>query len=165
MGWWDPGATAIVVPIIEAEVVIGDLRRAHSPSGRHGMIAHVSLLAPLAAVDHDAVHEVAAGQPAFSFRLAAVGRFESAVYLAPEPPEPFEALATALRAHTPAEPLPGGRMIPHVTVASRVDSAALDKLEERVRPLLPIEATAREISVLERGSDLRWRERRSFGFS
>ena len=161
MRWWDPGATAIVVPVHEAEPVIGELRRLHSPSGRDGMIAHVSLLAPLAGVDYDAVEEVAAEHRAFPFRLAEVGRFESAVYLAPDPAEPFVALAEALRDRIPAEPVPGGRVIPHVTIASRVEAAVLDDVEERVRPLLPITATARTISVLERGADLRWRELRS----
>lgn len=164
MSWWEPGATAIIVPVLEAEAVIGELRRLHSPSGRDGMIAHVSLLAPVAGVDYEAVREVAAEQPAFSFCLAEVGRFESAVYLAPDPPEPFEVLATALRLRMPAEPLPGGRMIPHVTVASRVEAATLDEVEQRIQTLLPIEATARTISILERGPDSHWRELRSFAF-
>src|SRR5688500_3096500 len=122
MGWWDPGATAIVVPVLEAEAAIGELRRLHSPSGRDGMVAHVSLLAPLGAVDYVAVAQTAARRAPFTFRLAAVARFASAVYLAPDASVPLVVLAEKLRARMPADPLPGGRMIPHVTIASRVDA-------------------------------------------
>ena len=44
--WRLPGATAIVVPVPEAEAVVGDWRRLHTPSGAEGVPAHVTLLAP-----------------------------------------------------------------------------------------------------------------------
>jgi len=165
MSWWEPGATAIVVPVPEAEAVLGALRRVHSPSGRDAMIAHVTLLSPTRAWRGDAaaVCEIATAFAAFAFRLARFGRFPSALYLRPEPAEPFAAVADALRAVVPAEPMPGGTMIPHLTIASRVaDDDVLDELEAHVSPLLPIEATATEVVVYERGDDLGLRVRDSF---
>jgi hypothetical protein len=157
MDWWSPGGTALVVPVPEAEHVVGDFRREHSPSGRDGMIAHVSLLQPLVdwatiAREHLATfREEAARFAPFEVRFARFSRVPAAIALAPEPAGPFARLAEALRAHVlAAAPVP-----PHLTIASRVADAVLDEIERAVAPSLPITATAREILLYERGDDRR----------
>ena len=168
MDWWSPGGVAIVLAVPAAEAVIGDARRTHSPSGRDGMTAHVTLLAPLVdwrtieASHLGAAAAVAAAFGRFPFRLERFGRFPSALYLAPDPPEPFVELARALRRVVPAEPPRGGKMIPHVTVASRVEEeTTLNELEREIAAALPIEAVATQVDIYERGDDLALRVRAS----
>ena len=159
MDWWAAGGTALVVPVQEAERVVGDLRRLHSQSGRDGMTAHVTLAAPLVPIAPflPELRTAASRFDPFSFRLATVGRFTSAVYLEPDPAEPFVGLAKTLRAIVPAEPAPDGRIVPHVTIASRVERSVLDEVEATVSALLPLHARATELAVYIRGDDLRLR--------
>ena len=97
--WGRPGATALVVPFPEAEAVMGDFRRAHTPSGRDGMPAHATIIAPF-------IHASSIGLPesatirdtlrrfvAFDVSLEAFGCFEhiGCLYLEPDPSEPSSA--------------------------------------------------------------------------
>ena len=77
--WSAPGATALVVPVRAADPVIGEHRRAHTPSGKKGMPAHVTLLAPfihasrLDSLDRHRLSDTVGRFPAFDFRLSAFG--------------------------------------------------------------------------------------------
>jgi hypothetical protein len=148
--WEDPGATALIVPIPEAEAVLGGFRRAHTPSGAAGMPAHVTLMAPFSTERTAQVHSVVERFRAFQVSFARIERFEETrtVYLAPDPVEPFLDLVRAL----------GGRdrVVPHLTVASRVDDEVTDAVMAALPALLPIEAIVRAVALLERGDDLRF---------
>ena len=146
----------------EAEPFVGELRRSSTPSGREGMEAHVTVLAPFrhaSALDDDALVVLArlfAEHAAFDFELASVERFdEGTVYLAPVPPKPFVALTEAVTARFPEHEPYGGAFeyaVPHLTVGRDV---------ECVVPL-PIRATARGVALVRRGDDLRWHVWHSF---
>lgn len=57
---------------------------------------------------------------AFEFTLRRLGRFPTTAYLAPEPPNPFVAMTSALVRTFPEFPPYGGEhasVVPHLTVA------------------------------------------------
>lgn len=105
-------ATCIVIPVPEAEPLVGLLRRSHTRDGAEGMPAHITLIYPFTddSVLTDGRIQVARtvfGRfSQFPFRLGSVGWFrneaESHLYLAPEPPDPFVELVAALEAPSPS---------------------------------------------------------------
>lgn len=166
--WNLPGATALAVIVPEAEALVGAFRRKYTPSGGDAVPAHVTLLAPfapssrLAATDEQAVREIVATTPRFEFALVSVGRFERALYLAPEPSEPFAAVTEALVARFPDYPLYGGAhddIVPHLTVAEGESGPLFDRLTEQLLPKLPVHAAAAEARLLERGESGRFATR------
>lgn len=169
MAWEDPGTTALVVPVPEAEPLIGAFRRAHTPSGRAGMPAHVTVIAPfiegptLTEDDVTHVQEVVRRIPRFPFTLSRMGRFEAppTLYLAPEPTAPFVGLVTALSEEFPEHRPEFDSFVPHVTVAGRVDVPVLDEISEAVEPGLPLHAVARRVLLFERAASGAWRTRHS----
>jgi 2'-5' RNA ligase len=169
--WQVPGATAVVVPVPEAERVIGDLRRKYTPSGRDGMPAHATLLVPFVPAselegDHlDRIAETAAAMPRFAFTLARLERFPEVLYLAPDPERPFAVLIKEFVSAFPEYPPYGAdveRVVPHVTVASPQPDAVLDALSAQLAPQLPIAAVASELHLVVRGEDGCWRTHTAF---
>ena len=167
--------TAIVVPVPEAEAVVGPWRRRHTPSGSGEMPAHV--LYPF--VDESALDERHDGElrtvlgrvRPFDFSLTSLAEFPPSVgaaavlYLAPEPSGPFVAMTEALLAAFPGLVPYGGRhrdVVPHVTVASLAD-APLATIRDEVRGLLPIACRAARAWVLAE-RDGRWRRRSTVPF-
>lgn len=164
--------TALIVPVPGAASAVDGWRErtcADRPSA--GVPPHVTLLfpfVPAAEIDDrlvDDLRALFAGHDPFSFELRAPRRFPGALYLAPEPAEPFLALIHAAARRFPDFPpyageIPLASIVPHVTVAHG-ESELLDEAEAGVRPSLPIPAFAREVVLLEelepdRG---RWRAR------
>jgi len=170
--WHQPGRTALVVPVPEAEPIVGAWRRAHTPSGSAGMPAHVTMLVPFVPVraltpTHEAdAREVAAGRARFPFVLEHVERFEEGtLYLAPEPPDEFVALIRSFAERFPDYPPYGGAFaqpVPHLTIASSDDASVLARAQAAVEARLPIEAEAREVLLVERNRHGRWVSRTSF---
>jgi hypothetical protein len=112
MGSADSG---VVVLVPEADAAFGDVRRAHDPSARDGLPAHVTVLTPF-------VHASAWGpEPLrrlrgalqgiapFDARFRRAGRFGgTTLFLVPEPEEVFLRLATRVAAAFPEHPPYGG---------------------------------------------------------
>jgi HAD superfamily hydrolase (TIGR01509 family) len=170
VAWEEPGATAIVVPVPEADPLTGSLRRRYTSSGSEGVPAHVTLLAPFAPAARlerilpslDAL--VSSWAPA-PFALRRVRRWPSIVWLDPEPSTPFVAMTKAVVARFPGHPPYGGEhdeVIPHVTVATCEDERVLEKVAAAAEPALPIACAGDMVQLLERGDDLRWHERQSW---
>jgi 2'-5' RNA ligase len=163
--------SALLVPVEEAEPVVGALRRVYDPVAQHGVPAHVTVLYPFVPPDEitdDTVAAVASAlrdERAFPFQLATVGRFPDGVlYLAPDPSESFLALTRLLAAAFPACPPYGGRfevVVPHLTVAD-CDGAPLDEIEAKLAARLPIAAHAARVDLIVEGADQRWTVRASF---
>jgi 2'-5' RNA ligase len=152
--------TALIVAVPEAEPAVGALRLEHDWSAPLGVPAHVTILFPFAdpaAVDEDAVAEVVASFPAFEFELDRVGRFEDgAVWLHPEPSEPFAAVTEAVWRRFPDYPPYEGAydlVVPHLTVS-------YTPIELDVP--LPIRASAREVTLIAEAADGRWSVGRTF---
>jgi len=147
-----PGApeSAILVPVPEAEPVVGSLRASLDRSAGRGIPAHVTVLYPFVPPGQitPAVIEMAAAAvtsvPGCGCRFAGTGWFgEDVLWLAPEPAGPFRALTAAVHAAFPQYPPFGGaftEVIPHLTVGDRPEDGirALRAAEARVLPLLPV---------------------------
>ena len=127
-GLWE---STILVPVPEAEPVVGQLRARLDRAASRGIPAHVTVLYPFvppgqitSAVLAKAAAAVAS-VPGFDCRFAATGWFgDQVVWLAPEPASPFRALTAAVHAAFPQCPPFGGafaEVIPHLTVGDRPD--------------------------------------------
>jgi 2'-5' RNA ligase len=145
-----PWESAIVVPVPEAEPVVGHLRARLDRSASLGVPAHVTILYPFvppeqitAAVLAKAVAAVAS-VARFSCRFAGTDWFgDEVVWLAPEPAGPFRELTAAVHAAFPRYPPFGGvfaDVIPHLTVGQQPDGGpgVLRAAEAEVGPRLPV---------------------------
>jgi 2'-5' RNA ligase len=156
--------TALVVPVPEAEPIVGEWRRRYDPTARRGVPAHITLLFPFAPPSEvdanvDALREVFAAIAVFDFALAAVGRFPRTAYLRPEPENALLALIDALMRRWPQFPPHGGRfdsVIPHLTVADGVSADVLDVVEQALSPRLPIACRADAAWLLRSDAQGRW---------
>jgi|SRR5262245_867993 len=168
----EPGSTAIVISTPEAEPLIGELSRAHTPAGRDAMWPHITLLVPFVPVGlidrgvEEGLAEVFRAAEPFGYALVRLERWPDGVlYLAPEPVEPFVRLIKALIAAFPDYPPYDGvhdTIVPHATVAVSDDAAFSSGLVADLAPSLPIRCRADAATIVVRGSDLKWSARRSY---
>ena len=142
--------STILVPVPEAEPVVGQLRARLDRAASRGIPAHVTVLYPFvppeqitAAVLGKAAAAVASVQ-GFDCEFAATGWFgDQVVWLAPEPAGPFRALTAAVHAAFPQCPPFGGafaEVIPHVTVGDHPEGGlgVLRAAEAEVLAALPV---------------------------
>jgi 2'-5' RNA ligase len=142
--------SAILVPVPEAEPVVGRLRARLDRSAGRGIPAHVTVLYPFvppAQLTRGVIEMAAAAVksvPSFGCRFAGTDWFgEDVLWLAPEPSGPFRALTAAVHEAFPQYPPFGGAfadVIPHLTVGDRPEDgiAALRAAEAHVLPMLPV---------------------------
>jgi hypothetical protein len=153
-----PQESAILVPVPQAEPVVGHLRARLDRAAGRGVPAHVTVLYPFlppAQITGAVLARAAAAVasvPGFGCRFARTGWFgDEVVWLAPDPAGPFQALTTAVHTAFPQCPPFGGafaEVIPHLTVGDRpgegagghagAGAAALRAAEAEVLPGLPI---------------------------
>jgi 2'-5' RNA ligase superfamily len=164
------GDSALVVPIPEAEPVVGRLRLEHDVVAARGVPAHVTVLFPFVptpridASVHARLRALFGTLPGFDYRFERVGRFgATTVYLAPEPARAFSALTDAVAACWPEHPPYGGahaEVIPHLTVGDQLPDGVADHLVGEVRRALarhgPVTGTASEISLMTEDASARW---------
>jgi 2'-5' RNA ligase superfamily len=142
--------STILVPVPEAEPVVGHLRARLDRSANRGVPAHVTVLYPFVPPDQITAAVIAraaaavASVPGFDCRFAVTDWFaDQVVWLAPEPASPFRALTAAVHAAFPQCPPFGGAfadVIPHLTVGDRPEGGpgVLRAAEAEVLPALPI---------------------------
>ena len=156
--------TALIVAVPEAEPLVGEWREKHDWSAQHGVPAHITLLFPFMPADDADEHvlgdlrELFAAQPAFSYRLPRVARFPDVAWLAPEPAEPFEALTELIVSRYPDYPPYEGIhdvVIPHLTVAEGGPELQ-DEVDAALTPSLPVEAEAREVTMIVEDDSGHW---------
>ena len=145
-----PSESCLLVPVPEAEPVVGRVRSRLDRAAAWGVPAHVTILYPFVppeAITSAVIGLVAAAVasvPAFGCTFAQTGWFgEDVLWLAPEPDRPFRALTTALHAAFPEYPPFGGvhlDVVPHLTVGDRPPGGlvALEAAEAEVCPALPV---------------------------
>jgi 2'-5' RNA ligase len=165
-------ATAIVVPVSEAETATELWRRRYTQDGADGMPPHVTLLYPfvddglLVAGQVRTLRNTLGEFQPFEFVLGAFAEFPASattarvLYLAPEPSDPFREMTHAISAAFPDYPPYGGEfatVVPHLTVAED-DDAPLAEIRANVTKSLPITARAAEAHVMRLGAD-GWRTR------
>jgi 2'-5' RNA ligase len=164
--------SALAVNVPEAEPYVGALRERFDPAAKLGVPAHITVLYPFVPPERITgtvlrkVRRALSAVSGFEFRLLRVGRFPTALYLAPEPARPFIGLTETVVREFP-EYLPyGGQydsIIPHLTVA-QAGTAEHDAAEAELAAALPgvgIEAHCREVVLLENSSG-RWERMQSF---
>ena len=163
--------SALLVPVPEVEPYVRLHRFRYDSVALWGVPAHITVLFPFMPPDAvtdealDRVQDVLGRFPAFQFSLTRLERFpEGALYLAPEPAEPFVRLTTALVEQFPSYRPYGGAfadVIPHLTIAQLPDATTLDEVSD-IRSSLPIQSEAREIVLMAEADDRRWHMRSRF---
>jgi len=156
----------------EAERYIAHYRQRFDPSARRNVPAHFTILYPFMApalVDDEVIASIAriAGSvPCFNYRLARTERFPVALYLAPDPEEPFQTLMDRIfRAYPDYPPFEGKfeTVVPHVTVAHG-DEPLLCEIEVELRIAMPgagVQARCSELVLIENSSG-RWEQMHVF---
>jgi hypothetical protein len=151
----------LMVPVREAEFVVRPRLERRSPEylppDPDETVAHITLLGPfadLADIDDGLVSELRdffADVLPFAYRLTGISEFPGGTtYLSPQPSAPFRQLTHELHRRFPEFPPYGGQfddVIPHVSVPIP-DDEDVDTLRFELGPRLPIDAHAREASLL-----------------
>ncbi|WP_203699687.1 2'-5' RNA ligase family protein [Asanoa iriomotensis] len=150
--------TALIVPVPEAEEVVGPYRARFDQAARWGVPAHVTALYPFVPPNDitpdvlDAVRETVAATARFAVEFTEVRWFgEQVVWLAPTPDQPFRALTEALWARFPDQPPYGGAfedVVPHLTVGHDVATIDLQDAAHAVAARLPLRAEPREVWLM-----------------
>ncbi len=162
--------SGLLIPISEAEAVVGELRRHHDPAAELGVPAHVTILFPFVAreaVDgelHASLGELFADLPPFAYRFSRVARFgDATVFLAPDPVEAFVALTRAVAERWPEYPPYEGAhpaIVPHLTIGDRLAPGEADAVAAAVAAALedhgPIVGTATAVELLAQDPGARW---------
>jgi 2'-5' RNA ligase len=157
--------SALIVAVPEAEPLVHEWRMRYDNAAL-GIPAHVTLLFPF--VPAEELGEELIGelrglfteQPAFTFTLARVARFDDVAWLAPDPSDPFRRLTELIVSRYPDYPPYEGiheEVIPHLTVAMG-DAALQDEIEAALTSHLPIGARAGEVTLLVEDESGHWSE-------
>jgi len=166
----EPRRSGLLVPVPEAEPLVGALRSRHDPVANLGIPTHVTVLFPfvpaadLDAGVHAALRDLFGPMAPIAYRFARVGRFgETTVYLEPDPAEAFSALTRAVVARWPEHPPYEGAfeiVVPHLTVGDQLAAEAADALEHDARRSLedhgPVAGRCDAVILMVEGEDARW---------
>jgi 2'-5' RNA ligase len=154
------GQSALLIPVPEAEPIVGEWRSLYDPSAAAGVPAHITLLYPFVPrpeIDDALLEELRAHFAAirpFRYRFPGLARFPGVVYLSPEPAKPIRAMIRDLAELYPDYPPYGGihdDVVPHLTVADRrerLDLVLMKRIERGLGPKLPLEAQANEVWLM-----------------
>jgi 2'-5' RNA ligase len=162
--------SAIIIPIPEVEPIVGPLRVLYDHTAHLGVPAHITLLYPFCP-PHAIAGEIAtlslasASIEAFPFRFTEVRRFPATAYLHPDKAETFAQITrTLLKTWPDYKPYGGAvsEIIPHLTVADKVEDESLSVVEDSLRRSLPIQCIAREIWLLTSDDAGVWSKRAVF---
>jgi 2'-5' RNA ligase len=162
---------AIIVPVPEAEGLVGAWRDQYDPSASRGVPAHVTLLFPFLTADQVGpdglafLHDLFATTPPIRARLVEVRSFPQGVlYLAPEPVDWFVSLTQALSARFGLLPYGGVHesVTPHLTIVQAGKPAIMAEIAAHVAPRLPIELAVREAWLMEQRDRGYWRRAATF---
>jgi 2'-5' RNA ligase len=164
---------AIIVPVAEADALVGEFRLRFDPSAALGVPAHITINYPFNPYPSRAeeilikLSSLFSRIPQFHFTLSEIRSFPGVIYLAPAPPEPFLALIDAVFSLFPDSPPYEGQFnenVPHLTVA-RVEEADLAPIEadfsEYAKSFLPLRCRARELLLMDNSESL-WKTRAIF---
>jgi 2'-5' RNA ligase len=169
-----PIESALGIFVPEAESLVKPFRDRYDPSAAAGVPAHITLLHPFKHPDE--INEVVLDDlrrcfgrfASFEFSLASIRRFPDAIYLSPEPDEPFRQLTLAIWERYPEAPPYGGKwsdIVPHLTVAQLTDERQLDRIADEFTQAcqgkLPIYATVVETLLVDNRSG-HWLTRAAF---
>ncbi|MFJ2901418.1 2'-5' RNA ligase family protein [Streptomyces sp. NPDC087212] len=169
-GGFRAGLSGLVVPVPEADPVVGPWRDRLDPHAQAGVPAHVTVLFPFldgSLVDDDVLAALTgefARHACFDARFERCGRFPGLLYLAPTPDAPFRRLTEAVVARWPHIQPYGGKFgdpAPHLTLAQGQQDAVLDEAEAALRDALPVATRVRAVDLVVHDGTA-WRHRASF---
>lgn len=149
--------SALLVPVPEAEPLVGRWRERLDPVAAAGVPAHVTLIVPwvppsvLGDGHIEALGEVLGEVEPWSFTLAGTGLFGTRVlWLEPQPADGFLRLTERLAAAFGTPPWAGefAEVVPHLTVAHAGGGTELAEVARRVAPGLPLRCEAKEVWVM-----------------
>ncbi len=164
--------SALLIPVPEAEELVGKYRLAHDPSAEWGVPAHVTVLYPFFEPKDITPERIAELRDLFSgidpfecvFREA--GAFPRLLYLRPEPHDVFVSLTRLIEARWPDYPAYGGlfdEIVPHLTIAHDVDEELIEEILAEIKPGLPVRGEAKEIHLIVGGNEgTGWESRHRF---
>ena len=154
------------------EPVVGSFRLALDPSAAAGVPAHVTVhfpWVPLERIDESVIADVAEmveAFPSFAVTFRELRWFNRDVlWLEPDPPNPFVALAAESARRWPDYPQYDGvfeTVIPHLTVGVG-DEWSLNHAEVALTDLLPMHGVADQVWWMTRTGADPWVHRRTFG--
>jgi hypothetical protein len=171
------GATkaALIVPVPEAEEVVGHYRRILDHTASWPVPAHVTVLYPFVAPEHiteaviDDVAACLATVPAFTCNFSRIAWFgQEVVWLAPEPDAGFRALTKQVVDQFPECPPYRGAIAaptPHLTVGSAhlADFIAMQRAAAEIEVKLPIRCQVDRVHLMV-GSNVPGSWRSASGF-
>ena len=156
-----PTQTALIVSVPAAEVVVEEQRKQLDVAASWGVPAHVTVLYPfvdpIRARDPDVIAAIGAAigtVAAFSCSFRRTAWFgDDAVWLDPDPAQPFRTLTTAVWSAFPDHPPYGGAhdtVVPHLTIGEgRLgDRTALEQAERTVVSHLPVRADVDRVLLI-----------------
>jgi len=159
----EPGGTGLIVEVPEAEPLVGAHRLELDPSAPLGVPAHVTVLFPFVPVELidtavlGRLGELFADHPTFDVRLTRTAWFGQAVlWLAPQDPEPFRRMTSAVVAAFPHYPPYRGLhegVTPHLTIGNNCDHEHLLTAERQVAAQLPVCARADAVTLISQQGD------------
>jgi 2'-5' RNA ligase len=159
--------SAVLIPVPEADSVVGRWRHEHDPVAAAGVPAHITLVVPwlppdeISPADLAELEDELSEVKVFEFDLSDVGWFGRRVlWVAPEPAAPFLELTNRLaeRFSTPPWEDEFDEVIPHLTVAHASDGVELVPIAADVVSRLPVHCRAEEVWVMV-GDGSRWEQR------
>jgi 2'-5' RNA ligase len=168
-----PHSSAVIIPVPDAEPLVGAMRRGYDQSAAFGAPAHLTLLYPFfaAPVADEVVDELAmmfATVQPLRMSFESVGRFPATLFLKPAPREPIVRLVEELVRRWPERPPYGGmfdEIVPHLTVANeQAEPRILERLERMLAPGLPLVTTLAEAWLIESDEGGFWHRRAWFRF-
>lgn len=159
--------SALLIPVPEAEPIVGAWRAVHDPSAHTGVPAHITLVVPWVPPeqvkqDHlDELQKLLGSWHAFEYQLDGVRWFgERVLWLSPAPSEPFKQLTAMLADHFETPPWEGefAEVVPHLTVGLAgyaLGSSLADAAADLARKL-PVTCRAAEVDVMC-GDGVHWK--------
>ena len=159
--------SAVLIPVPQADSVVGRYRYEYDPVAAAGVPAHVTLVVPWLPPAEITDAELAELETelsdvrAFDFALTRVDWFGRRVlWVAPEPADPFLKLTHRIADHfnTPPWDDEFDEVVPHLTVAHASDGVELVPIAADVATRLPVRCRAEEVWVMVGGGG-RWERR------
>jgi len=151
--------SAVIVPVPEAERVVGRFRSECDSAARLGVPAHVTVISPFVPPDRvdtnliSALAAVIESVAVFDVTFTRTRWFgDRVLWLAPEPVAAFVGLIRAVWERFPDCPPYGGAhedVVPHLTIGHDQEAGTLHAAARAIEPLLPVTTQVTEALLMQ----------------
>jgi 2'-5' RNA ligase len=158
-------SSALLIPALEIDWLVGGFRMPFDPSARPGVPPHITIMSPFLDPnsltsqllrDLDSLFETAT---AFEYALTEVREFEQGVlYLSPEPAAPFIELTDLVSRRFALLPFAGAYaiVVPHLTVTRTAPSDERGRIAIALKAALPQFGRAAEAWLMVGNNETSW---------